>query len=263
MSYKYLHVERRDAVEHVALNRPDLRNAFNDDVVTELAAWCGTARRAFPELRVVVLSGRGKVFSAGADLGWMSRTAEYSRDDFRADASRLGEMLRALDALPQAVVGRVHGAAIAGGAGLVAVCDIVVASEETSFAFSETRLGIVPAVISPFVIGKIGASAARELFLSARRFPAVRARELGLVHAVCPADALDATVDEYVEDLLLGAPGAIAAAKRLVREVALQEPDAVAHLTSEMVADRRLSDEGRAGIHAFLEKRPPPWAADA
>jgi methylglutaconyl-CoA hydratase len=163
--FRYLDVDRRGSVEYVVINRPEVHNAFNDEVVAELAAWCRAAGEAFPELRVVVLSGRGRVFSAGADLTWMSRTLEHSCEECRADAARLAKMLQALDSLPQAVVAPVHGAAIAGGIGLVAACDIAVASEEAQFGFSETRLGIVPAVISPFVITKIGVSAARELSL--------------------------------------------------------------------------------------------------
>jgi methylglutaconyl-CoA hydratase len=260
MSYQFLEVERRGPVEYVALNRPDVRNAFNDGVIAELTAWAAAAAASSPDLRVVVLSGRGKVFSAGADLKWMSQALAKSRAETREEAAALARLLRALDELPQAVVGRIHGAAIAGGTGLTAVCDIAVASEDTMFGFSETRLGIVPAMISPYVVAKIGRSAARELFLTGARFGAARAREIGLVHAVVAPDRLDETVDGYVRELLQAGPAAVAAAKALIREVAGRPPADLADVTSDFIADRRASAEGRAGITAFLEKRPPPWA---
>jgi methylglutaconyl-CoA hydratase len=168
-------------------------------------------------------------------------------------------MLLTLDRLPQAVVGRIHGAAIAGGGGLVAVCDVAIAAEGTQFGFSEVRLGIVPAIISPFVVAKIGFSAARELFVTGVRFDALRAHELGLVHRVVAPAALDTAVAEYVAELLTAAPGAVAAAKHLLRELQGRSTETAIEVTSAVIAERRLSSEGRAGIQAFLSKTTPPW----
>lgn len=259
MAYEFLETERRGAVEYLTLNRPAVRNAFNDRVVAEVTEWAAGAAADTPALRVVVLAGRGQAFSAGADLQWMSRTAGYSREELRRDAVRLAAMLQALDALPQAVIGRVHGAAIAGGTGLVAVCDIVVAAEDAVFGFTETRLGIVPAIISPYVVRKIGASAARELFVSGARFSAARAYALGLVHLVVPQEDLDEAVDRRVREVLQGGPEAVAAAKTLVRAVAGRAPDDVVESIVEMIVERRTSVEGRAGVAAFLRKERPPW----
>jgi methylglutaconyl-CoA hydratase len=259
MAYQFLEIERRGSVEHLTLNRPDLRNAFNERVIAELTQWADEAALQAPGLRVVVLGGRGKAFSAGADLEWMSRSTTLSREELQREAAALQAMLRALDRLPQALIARVHGAAIAGGTGLVAVCDIAVASDAAHFGFSETRLGIVPAVISPYVVAKIGVSAARALFVSGARFSAARALALGLVHFVVAPERLDETVDGCVRDVLLGSPEAVTAAKALVRAVAGRSPDAAAELTLEMIVERRTSAEGRSGVAAFLEKRTPPW----
>lgn len=258
MPFESLLIRREGGVEYVTLNRPAVRNAFNEVLIAELTDWARGAA-ADPALRVVVLQGEGAVFSAGADLAWMARGADLDRQGIDAEAQALHTMLLTLDRLPQAVVGRVHGAAIAGGGGLVAVCDIVVAADGTTFGFSEVKLGIVPAIISPFVLGKIGPSAARALFVTGARFDAARARELGLVHHVVPAERLDQTVGECVADLLSAAPGAVASAKRLLRDVAGRPPETAIEVTSRVIAERRLSDEGRAGIQAFLTKSAPPW----
>ena len=173
-------------VLRVALNRPEVRNAFDEEVIAALTALARDAARD-PTLRAIVLSGEGPAFCAGADLAWMMKSVAYSRQDNLRDAEDLARMLELLDSLPVPLIGRVHGAALGGGVGLVAVCDIVVAADDTVFAFSETKLGILPAVISPYVLAKIGASAARELFLTGARFDAARARDLGLVHRIVPA----------------------------------------------------------------------------
>jgi methylglutaconyl-CoA hydratase len=242
----------------VTLTRPHVRNAFDEEVIAALTA---VARDVANDLtlRAVVLSGAGPVFCAGADLGWMMKAVAYSRQDNLRDAEDLARMLELFDSLPVPVIGRVHGAALGGGAGLVAVCDIVVASETSVFAFSEAKLGILPAVISPYVIAKIGPSAARELFLTAARFPAARARELGLVHAVVPEADLDAAVERYIREILTSAPSAIAAAKRLIRDVHGLRPDEVIGLTTSRIAEQRVSDDGQDGMRAFLEKRKPRW----
>jgi methylglutaconyl-CoA hydratase len=201
------------------------------------------------------------VFCAGADLAWMSKMVGYTREENVRDAEATALMYAALDALPMPLIGRVHGAALGGGAGLAAVCDIVVAGDDTVFGFTEVRLGIVPAVIAPFVLAKIGASAVRELFVTGARFGAARAHEIGLVHAVAPAASLDTRVGEYLREIAAGAPGAIAAAKALLRRIAGQSPDAVRTLTAETIAERRASPEGQDGMKAFLEKRKPTWTA--
>lgn len=246
-------------VVRVTLNRPDVRNAFNEEMIAQLTAW---ARSAPPAgARVAVLAGAGKVFCAGADLAWMSKMVGYAHAENVRDAGALAEMFDALNTLPLPLVGRVHGAALGGGAGLAAVCDIVVASDTTSFGFTEAKLGIVPAVISPYAVAKIGQSAARELFLTAARFTAARAKEIGLVHAVAPEADLDRVVQTYVQELLSSAPGAIAGAKALVAAVAGRRPQDVASLTAETIARRRVSDEGQEGMRAFLDKRTPGWTS--
>lgn len=258
MPYECLLTRRAGGVEYVTLNRPAVRNAFNDRLIAELTEWAQHAA-ADPSLRVVVLQGEGAVFSAGADLAWMARGAGLDREGIEAEARGLHAMLLTLDRLPQAVVGRIHGAAIAGGGGLVAVCDVAIAAEGTQFGFSEVRLGIVPAIISPFVLGKVGRSAARELFVTGVRFDALRARELGLVHRVVPMAGLDAAVEECVAELLNAAPGAVAVAKQLLRELPGRSAETAIEITSRVIAERRLSPEGRAGVQAFLSKTVPPW----
>jgi methylglutaconyl-CoA hydratase len=252
---------RRDEATHVlyvALNRPDVRNAFDEEVIAALTAVARSAARD-PALRAIVLSGEGPTFCAGADLAWMMKAVAYTRQDNLRDAEDLARMLELLDALPVPLIGRVHGAALGGGVGLVAVCDIVVAAEDALFAFSEAKLGIIPAVISPYVLAKIGPSAARELFLTAARFTALRARELGLVHALVPAASLDEAVARYVREVLSSAPTAIAAAKDLIREIHGSRPPEVIGITTSRIADQRVSADGQEGMRAFLEKRKPSW----
>jgi methylglutaconyl-CoA hydratase len=256
--YQFLTVRRDGPVEYLTLNRPDVRNAFNDVVIGELQRWADAAATD-AGLRVVVLGGVGKVFSAGADAAWMAAMAGYSRDENEADARRTTAMLRALNALPVGVIGRIQGAALGGGAGLAAVCDIVVADDKAIFGFTESKLGIVPAMISPFVLPKIGVSAARELFLTGMRFDAERAKAIGLVHAVVPGAELDTAVQRYVAELLSAAPSAVAIAKRLIPLVSGCTPEEVAELTATTIAAQRASAEGQDGLRAFLDKRPPGW----
>jgi methylglutaconyl-CoA hydratase len=256
--YRYLQIRRDGAVEHVTLNRPDVRNAFNDEVVTELRQWAdGLAED--PGVRVVVLAGAGKVFSAGADAAWMARMAEASEADNEADALATTAMLRAINTLPVVVIGRIHGAALGGGSGLAAVCDIVIAEEGAIFGFTETKLGILPAMISPFVLPKIGVSHARALFLTGTRFTAAKALAIGLVHTVVAAEHLDAAVADVVREALTAAPTGVAAAKRLMPLVAGRSPEDVAALTAKTIAAQRVSPEGQDGLRAFLEKRRPGW----
>jgi methylglutaconyl-CoA hydratase len=260
MTYRHLDVRRHGAVERVTLNRPEVRNAFNDEVVAELSQWAASLRES-PDIRVAILAGAGATFCAGADVEWMSRMLHYSAEQNRADAAAMAAMFHALDTLPVPLVGRVQGAALGGGAGLAAICDIVVAEDAAFFGFTEVRLGILPAVISPFAIAKIGVSAARELFLTGARFDAARAKAIGLVHAVETAKQLDVRVEAYVNDLLHGAASAIARTKELIPQVIDRPPTDVRGITSEAIADQRVSPDGQEGLKAFLEKRKPHWVA--
>jgi methylglutaconyl-CoA hydratase len=262
MAYNYLTSRREGVVEHLTLNRPEVRNAFNEHVIAELTSWAWSAREQASrgEIRVVVISGAGKSFCAGADVTWMSKTVQYTEEENLRDAAAMSAMFAAIDTLPAPVVGRVHGAALGGGAGLAAVCDVVVAEENALFGFTEVKLGILPAVISPFALAKIGRSAARELFLTGARFSAARAREIGLVHAVVPAADLDTAVDGYVREFLTGGPDGIAAAKALIPNVSGRSFSEAAPITAAAIAQRRVSQEGQEGLRAFLEKRTPGWS---
>jgi methylglutaconyl-CoA hydratase len=257
-NYQYLTIERHGGVERVTLNRPDVRNAFNEHVIGELTAWAARAHDD-PSLRAVILAGAGKVFSAGADAAWMAKMAGYSHDDNVRDAREAAEMFLAINTVPAIVIGRIHGAALGGGSGLAAVCDIVVADADAIFGFTETKLGILPAMISPYVLQKIGASAARDLFLTGRRFDAMKAKEIGLVHEVVPAAELDAAVDRYVKEALSAAPTAVARAKALIPHVLGKPPAEVIGITADAIASQRVSPEGQEGLKAFLEKRQPRW----
>lgn len=258
--YRFLDVRRDGPVERVTLNRPDVRNAFNEEMIAELTAWAREAG-ADAALRVAVLAGAGKVFCAGADVGWMAKTKQYTEEQNVRDARALAAMFGALDDLPLPLVGCIHGAALGGGAGLTAVCDIAVAAQETVFGFTEVKLGILPAVISPFAVAKIGVSAARELMITGARFPASHAKAIGLVHAVVPAAELDATVNDYVRELLTSARSGIAAIKALLPQVVGRRPADVAEPTSRAIARQRVSPEGQEGLTAFLEKRAPRWSS--
>lgn len=254
---------RPDGVATVTMNRAALHNAFNEAVIADLDQafrWLGDE----PSVRVVLLRGTGKSFSAGADLGWMQRMAGYSREENVADAQGLARMLQAIDRCPRPTVAVVHGAAFGGGVGLAAACDIVVASEAASFSLSEVRLGLIPAVISPYVVAAMGERACRRYFLTAERFSAAEAMRLGLVHELAPADGLEAAVERMVRSLLDCAPGAQAEAKDLIRAVSrLPTDDAVLADTADRIATRRATAEGREGVGAFLEKRDPSWRTPA
>lgn len=262
MEYRFLTTRREGAVEYLVLNRPDVRNAFNEVLIAELTAWAAAVTEAAHAgaVRLAVLAGAGKTFCAGADITWMAKTIGYSQDENVRDAIAASHMFGALNTLPFPLIGRVHGGAIGGGAGLAAVCDIVVAEEQAVFGFTEVKLGILPAVISPFALAKIGRSAARELFLTGIRFSAARAREIGLVHAVVPEPELDGAVARYVSDILSAGPEAIAAAKALIADVSSRNIEDARSLTAAALAQRRVSDEGQEGLRAFLEKRKASWA---
>ena len=256
-----LRLEREGAVARVTLARPEVRNAFNAELIADLhGAFATLAAEPADALRAVVLAGEGKAFSAGADIAWQRAALRLSLDENRADAARLQEMLESIDGCPAPVVARVQGAALGGGMGLCAVADVVVATADVSFGFTEVKLGILPAIISPFVLSRIGEGHARALFMTGQRFDAERARAIGLVHEVVPDEAaLDARVDDLVAELLSSGPTAVRAAKSLIhsrREMA--DAEFAAHALN-VAARQRVSDEGQEGLGAFLEKRSATW----
>jgi methylglutaconyl-CoA hydratase len=256
-----LRVERIGPVARVTLDRPEVRNAFNAELIAALTATFVSLGEESPEaLRVVVLGGDGPVFCAGADVAWMRAAAELDLDANEADAGRLATMLDTIDTCPVPVVTRVHGAALGGGMGLCAVSDIVISTADATFGFTETRLGILPAVIGPYALAKIGESQARALFLSGSRFSAERAREIGLVHEVVADEAAaDTRVAELVEELLAAGPTAVREAKLLIRRLRGQPGPQARALTVAAIARQRTSAEGQEGLAAFLEKRDPSW----
>lgn len=256
-----LRTERDGPFARVTLDRPEVRNAFDAHLIDELrSAFEALANEPAAALRGVVLGGAGPAFCAGADVGWMRASLGLSLEDNQRDASAMHAMLAAIDGCPAPVVARVHGAALGGGMGLCAVADVVVATADTTFGFTETRLGILPAVISPFVIAKIGESHARALFPTGGRFDADRALRIGLVHEVVPDEAaLDARIAEILDELRAAGPTAARAAKAMIRELRDADPAAVRRLSVERIASQRTSPEGQEGLIAFLEKRTPSW----
>lgn len=240
----------------VTLARPDVRNAFDADLIAQLSRLLGKIDLAS---RAVVLRSEGDAFCAGADLNWMRGMADFSLEENVADSRALAQLFRALDELPMPLLARVQGAAIGGGCGLVAVADIAVASTEAVFAFTEVRLGILPAVVSPYVVRKIGFAHATALFTTGIRFDARRAYEIGLVEATCDPAQLDAKLAFYLDAIVAGGPHAVNAAKRLVREVAGRPVADVREKTVERIAGIRVSDEGQEGMRSFLERRRPKW----
>ncbi len=248
-------------VATVTLNRPALHNAFDDRLIADLTTTL-RALEADPAVRAVVLAGAGRSFSAGADLNWMKRMALYSPAENRRDAEALALLMRTLDELAKPTIAAVHGAAVAGGCGLVACCDIALAAERASFAISEVRLGLIPAVISPYVVTAIGVRNARRYLLTAESFDAREAERIGLVHGVVASDQLRPAVDRLCDLLVANGPQALAAAKRMIRRVAhAPVDDALAAETAACIAEIRAGAEGREGIASFLEKRKPGWAA--
>lgn len=248
----------------VVLNRPDKHNAFNAEVIAELVTALQRLDRD-SGVRAVVLTGAGKSFSAGADLGWMKSMAGYSEDQNLEDSLKLAELMQVLDNLGKPTIGKVNGHVFGGGVGLVACCDIAIAVNSARFALSEVKLGLVPAVISPYVIAAIGERHARRFFLTAEAMDATTARQIGLVHEVVAMDALDAAVEREIALLLAGGPQAQAAAKYLVRQVCHADIDAEGHLrqtTAEIIAQIRVSEEGQEGLTAFLDKRKPHWVKE-
>lgn len=256
---KHLLLHTAGAVTTVTLNRPEVRNAFNEEVITELTAVLLELGKR-PEVRCVVLAGNGPAFCAGADLNWMKRIADYTHEQNLEDASGLARMLEVLYKLPKPTIARVHGDTYAGGMGLVSACDVAVAADTVNFCLSEVKLGLIPATISPYVIRAMGARAAHRWFLTAERFGAAEAHRIGFVHEVVPADQLDAKVGELAHALVSAGPEAVKTCKQLVHDVAGRELTAgLIRRTVEGIADIRASDEGREGVKSFLEKRKPAW----
>lgn len=245
----------------ITLSRPEVRNAFNDEVIAELTQAFQTAA-ASAETRVVVLAAEGPAFCAGADLNWMRRMADYTRAESLADAAKLAEMLRVMYACPKPTIARIQGDVVAGGMGLVAACDMAVAVDTAGFCLSEVKLGLIPATISPYVIRAMGARAAHRYFLTAERFSAQVAHRIGFVHEVVPAEQVDAKVAELVKALVNASPNAVRSCKELVQTVAEREIDgALIAQTVEGIAEIRSSTEGKEGVQSFLQKRKPNWLA--
>ena len=263
MNYQYLEIEQNNQVATVWLNRAELHNAFNTQVIEELND-CFTALNTRDDVRVVILAGRGKSFSAGADLNWMKQAGQASKQDNEADALKLAKMLQSLATLRQPTIARVHGIAFGGGMGLASACDICVASVDAKFATSEVRLGLAPSTISPYVIRAIGARQASRYFLTAERISANQAQNIGLVHEVISAEDLDAKVDEIVQVLLLGGPEAQASSKQLIQLVDQQElNEALLLETAQHIAHVRQGAEAKNGLTAFLNKQSPDWIKTA
>lgn len=258
MKYTTLDVKSEKGVAYVMLNRPDVYNAFNECVIEELTEWF-THVSDDDDIYTVVLTGEGRHFCAGADLNWMQKVAHYTKEENISDSQKMAAMFHCIDRCKKPVVGRINGSAFGGGVGLVAVCDVVVAQEGAVFAFSEVKLGIVPAVISTYVIPKIGVSHARSLFVTGERFSAEKAVEIGLVHKVCTLEELDTIVNQYTALLASSGPHAVTAAKEMIQTWSIMPADDYRAYTAQLIADLRASKEGKEGIKAFLEKRKPVW----
>ena len=260
---KHLLIEVTNNVATVTLNRPDVRNAFNDEVIVEMTTAFDTLGKS-ADVRCIVLAANGTAFCAGADLNWMRSMADYTREQNLADAGRLAAMMHAVYACPKPTIAQIQGDVYAGGCGLVAACDMAVAVDTAHFCLSEVKLGLVPSTISPYVIRAMGARAAHRYFLTAERFTAVQALHIGFVHEVVTADGLDAKVAELSSALVNAGPEAVRLCKKLVQDVAGQRitPELV-KLTLESIADVRVSPEGREGVQSFLNKRKPNWLTQA
>lgn len=254
--------EIKSGIVTIALNRPDVHNAFDEGVIADLHAAFDRAAEE-KDLRAVVLRGNGKSFCAGGDLNWMKRVAGYTHDENVKDAMALARLLARINTFPHPVIGLVHGSVFGGGVGLAACCDIVIAEEGAEFCLSEVRVGIIPSVIAPYVVAAIGPRQARRYFMTAERIPAAKALDLGLAHELCPQGGLDAALAGVLSSLQAGAPGAQAMGKALILEIAGRPVDEdMMALTALRIAQARASDEGREGLTAFLEKRPPSWTSN-
>ncbi len=254
-----IHLAVSDGIARVTLARPEVRNAFNAEVIEQLHEVFTRITEA-DNVRAVVLAGEGKVFCGGADINWMRASLDLTFEANVGDAERMSDMFRTIDNCPKPVVGRVHGAALGGGAGLAAVCDIAIATDDAILGFTEVKLGIIPAVISPFVVAKIGASHARALFLTGERFDAQHAKAIGLVHEVVSANEVDAAVDRRLAEFHSAAPTAVSAAKLLLRRVLDHSYEDSRSITTQAIARQRVSSEGQEGLRAFLERRSAKFA---
>lgn len=261
MSVSVLRLHRDGLVARVTLDRPAVRNAFNAELIAALReTFEGLAQD--DNVRVIVLDGAGKTFCGGADVNWMRESLDLSEADNVRDAEGMSQMYRAIDRCTKPVIGRMHGGALGGGAGLAAVCDIVVSAPDTLFGFTETKLGIIPGVISPFVLAKIGASHARALFLTGERFGAQRALAIGLIHEIVVQAELDGRIAEIVGEFASAGPSAVSAAKALIADVRATDYDATKALTARAIAKQRTSPEGQEGLRAFLERRTATWVTE-
>ena len=260
-SYETILFSREGSIVRLVLNRPQVHNAFNEVMVQELghafAAVCQDAK-----IRVVILTGQGKSFCAGADLNWMRKVKDYSFEDNVQESKSLAELMYAIYALPLPTIARVNGAAIGGGTGLMAACDLAIAAQTAKFSLSEVKLGLVPAVISPYVIRRVGESACREFFITGERLTAERALRFGLVNEVVPLEDLDRAVQERVSQLLTSGPKALNTCKEILRKIPGMSFEEAKAYTAEVIASLRVSPEGQEGMSAFLEKRKPRWARE-
>jgi methylglutaconyl-CoA hydratase len=257
-SFETISYSFKNRVASVTLNRPEVHNAFNEVMIAELTEIFKKVS-VDDAVRVVVLTGNGKSFSAGADLNWMKKMINYSYEENLDDSLKLAELFHLMYSCPKPVIARVNGAAIGGGTGLVAVCDIAIAAENAKFSLSEVKLGLVPACISPYVIRKVGEGRCREFFLTGERLIAKRAMELGLVNQVVPLEELDRAVQEKADQLISSGPKAITMCKELLKNVPGMDFDKAKTYTADMIARMRIGDEGQEGMNAFLEKRKPKW----
>jgi methylglutaconyl-CoA hydratase len=260
IKYKTIVVTKKDreAVLRITFNRPEVHNAFNSEAILELTDAFDRVK-ADDSVRVVVLTGEGKSFCAGADINWMREIIRYSFDQNLEESLQLAEVMNKIYTLPKPTIAMVNGAAIGGGTGFLSVCDIAVAAEEAKFGLSEVKIGLVPAAISPYVVRKIGESKAREYFLTGQRISAQKALEIGLINEVVPKDKLEERVEELIEQFLASGPDAIASCKELILNVPRMSLEDVKEYTARMIANLRISEEGQEGMSAFLEKRKPRW----
>lgn len=261
MNYNTIKYTKEENVGTISFNRPKIHNAFNSQVIDEMLSLFNQLADD-DNLRVVVLTGEGKSFCAGADLNWMRSVVNQSFDENLDESNRLADLFYKIYSFPRPVIGKINGAAIGGGTGFVAVCDISVAAESAKFSFSEVKIGVVPACIGPYVIKKMGEGKSRELFITGERMDAKRAFDVGLVNSYVADNKLDETVDSLVKLILSSGPKAVAMAKKLVSEVSSMSPDQFKPFTAEMIAKLRISDEGQEGMDAFLNKRKPNWVKD-
>lgn len=260
--YNTFKIVKKGPVARIEFDRPEVKNAFNEEFIAELTNACSEFNED-TDTRVVTLTGRGDVFSAGADLNWMRRVAKYDYDENYEDAKRFARMMESLYRLPQATIAAINGACIGGGVGLASACDVAVASEKAFFSLAEIRLGIAPAAISPYVIRKLEERRAREFFLTGKRFDAAKAYEIGLLNAVVPHEEFEAEVGKWEKSFLKAAPGAIRVCKELITRVSRSAIEDIQDYTAETISKLRMAPEGQEGFAAFFEKRRPNWDPDA